>query len=44
MYADRFGELNNKEGSATAQMMRNISFALQTKNRKAADNESNDIP
>lgn len=43
MYADRFGELNNKEGSATAQMMRNISFALQTKNRKAANDESNDI-
>ena len=43
MYADRFGELNNKEGSATAQMMRNISFALQTKNRKAANDESNDV-
>ena len=43
MYADRFGELNNKEGSATAQMMRNISFALQTKNRMAANDESIDI-
>lgn len=43
MYADRFGELNNKEGSATAQMMRNISFVLQTKNRKAANDENNDI-
>lgn len=43
MYADRFGELNNKEGSAAAQMMRNISFALQTKNRKAANDESNDV-
>ena len=42
MYADRFGELNNKEGSATAQMMRNISFALQNKNRRAANHENND--
>lgn len=36
MYADRFGELNNKSGSATAQLMQNLTFALQQKNRRKA--------
>lgn len=42
MYADRLGELNNKQGSAAAQAMQNISFVLQTKNRRAANHENND--
>ena len=42
MYADRFGELSNKDSSAISRMMQNLSFALQTKNRRAA-NESNDL-
>ncbi len=43
MYADRFGELNNKEGSATARLMQNLTFALQQKNRrKAVDIENSD--
>lgn len=36
MYADRFGELNNKSGSATAQLMQKLTFALQQKNRRKA--------
>lgn len=43
MYADRFGELSNKSGSATAQIMQNLTFALQQKNRrKAVDIENSD--
>ena len=42
MYADRFGELANKDSSAVSRLMQNLSFALQTKNRRAA-NESNDL-
>lgn len=44
MYADRFGELNNKEGSAMAQEMRNLNFALRIKNIRRQDDETgNDI-
>ena len=43
MYADRFGELNNKEGSAVSQMIRNMTFGLQQKNRrKAVELENSD--
>lgn len=36
MYADRFGELNNKEGSAMKQQLDNIGFILRLKNGKKA--------
>lgn len=43
MYADRFGELGNKESSAMAQMMNNLRFTLRMQNlKKVAENESND--
>ncbi|MBQ5563291.1 MAG: hypothetical protein IIT39_07890 [Clostridia bacterium] len=32
MYADRFGELNNKEGSAMKQLMNNFAFILRIRN------------
>ncbi len=46
MFADRFGELNNKENSAVSQIIRNLTFCLQQKNRrKAVELEnSDDVP
>lgn len=45
MYADRFGELNNKEGSAMAQMMNNLRFTLRMQNiRKAVRDENSNDP
>lgn len=39
IYADRFGELNNKEGSAVRQAMENILFELRLLT-EAAENEN----
>ena len=42
LYADRFGELNNKEGSAVKQAMDNILFELRLLTEAEQDENDND--
>lgn len=41
LYADRFGELNNKEGSAVKQAMDNILFELRLLTEAEKDEDDN---